>query len=197
MNKRTFFYPLLMVIALFAVSCKKAGSYAPASSTGSGSGAGSGSGSGAGSNTGYYIKFKKGSEWLTYNTNAVGSVTADNTPGNQSIAIEAIGNSSDLKNVISFTIIIPGATQLSTGNYDDNNSDYEIYFANLSNPAAPIIYDNSDAPNQAAASKYSFKITEVTQTGFKGTFAGNYLYDALSGAGILNITEGEFNVKKL
>ncbi|HEY5371912.1 MAG TPA: hypothetical protein VIJ75_23260 [Hanamia sp.] len=48
---------------------------------------------------------------------------------------------------------------------------------------------------------YIVTITSITPTQIKGTFTGNYLYDDSNSddpdGGIVNITEGEFQVKRV
>ncbi len=67
----------------------------------------------------------------------------------------------------------------------------------LQNGSSFSNYDISDAPGMLP-SKYIFNITSITTTDITGTFTGNYLYDSFgSSASTLDITEGEFNVKRV
>ncbi len=67
-------------------------------------------------------------------------------------------------------------------------------------PSTAKYYDITDAPDKDP-SKYIVNITSITPTQIKGTFTGNYLYDNFSSddpdGGIVNITEGSFQVKRV
>jgi hypothetical protein len=61
-------------------------------------------------------------------------------------------------------------------------------------------YEAEDAANNAP-SKFVISITSITSTQIKGTFTGNYLYDDFSSSdpdgGVVPVTEGEFQVKRI
>ena len=146
-----------------------------------------------------YVKIKKDGNWITYA--AVGELGVDlddDTKTNFSIS----ASSTDQKEFFSTDIQIEGSN-LPTGTYSsDVYSPYFVLvnYALTPDPSTIKNYSNDDAPNKGT-SKYVINITSITSTELSGTFTGNYLYDDFSSAdangGVVQITEGEFKVKRL
>lgn len=151
------------------------------------------------SNNDSYIKFKLNGNWVTYK--ALGELGPDLGDATKTdIGID--GYSDDKKNGFSISIQIDGS-DFKTGTYSsDQYPEYYMIVDYLLNPdpSTAKYYDITDAPSKDP-SKYIVTITSITPTQIKGTFTGNYLYDDSNSTdpdgGIMNITEGEFQVKRV
>ena len=75
-----------------------------------------------------------------------------------------------------------------------------ISFVSNPDPSTAKYYGINDAIDNDP-SKYTVNITSITPTQIKGTFTGNYLYSTSNSydpdGGIVHITEGEFQVKRV
>ena len=146
-----------------------------------------------------YVKFKKNGEWITYK--ALGELGPD--LGDATLTdLGVTGYSDDKKNGFDITIQVKG-TAFNTGSYSsDNYPDVYMPISYSENPDASTVkyYDIEDALNMPP-SKYVVNISSITSTTITGTFTGNYLYDSFSAddadGGIVKITEGEFQVKRV
>lgn len=112
------------------------------------------------------------------------------------------GYSEDGKNTFSISVQVSGPN-FNPGTYSsDKYPEYYMIVDYSENPDINTIrwYEIEDASNQPP-SKYTVNITSITPTQIKGNFTGNYLYDnSLStdpDGGIVYITEGEFQVKRV
>lgn len=178
MKKFTFPSLLLVALILLFASCKKD----PADSNSS------------------YVKFKKNGEWITYK--GLGEVGPD--LGDATLTDLGVnGYSDDQKNIFSISIQVTGNT-FNTGTYtSDKYPEYYMIVDYSENPDPSTIkyYDITDALNMPP-SKYTVNISSITSTTITGTFTGNYLYDNFhddddADGGIVKITEGEFQVKRV
>lgn len=177
MKKFTFSSLLLVALILLFASCKKD----PADSNSS------------------YVKFKKNGEWITYK--AVGELGPDLFTASLT-DLGVTGYSDDQKNSFDITIQID-VTTFNAGTYSsDQYPDVYMLIDYSENPDPSTIkyYEIDDALNMPP-SKYTVIISSITSTTIKGTFTGNYLYDSSydddADGGIVKITEGEFQVKRI
>jgi hypothetical protein len=147
------------------------------------------------SSSDYYVKFKLNGNWVTWKKVVAGELGPDLAdPSKTDLGVT--GNDDEMKNVFDISIQINGSN-FTTGTYDSDNSNYWVVMSYLkdANTANMKYFDIDDAPSMAP-SRYVVNVTSITPTELKGTFAGNYLYDYNSGE-TMNITEGEFFVKRL
>jgi hypothetical protein len=146
-----------------------------------------------------YAKIKKNGTWITYvGLGELGPDLGDNTKTDLGVS----GSSTDMKDAFNISIQIDGSN-FTTGNYSsDISTPYYLLVSLTSNPDPNTIkaYEVEDAANKAP-SKYTISITSITSSQIKGTFTGNYLYDNFSSGdadgGVVEITEGEFQVKRI
>lgn len=146
-----------------------------------------------------YLKFKMNGQWITYQ--AVGELGPDlMTPSKTDLGVT--GWSDDKTTTFDLSIQIDGS-DFKTGSYSTDDSRYYMVINYLYFPADVSKvrnYENEDAYGKEPC-KYTIKITSITPDRIKGTFTGNYLYDYFHDddpdGGILNITEGEFHVKRI
>ncbi|MBP6431160.1 MAG: hypothetical protein KA319_05285 [Ferruginibacter sp.] len=149
----------------------------------------------------YDFKYKKNGTWITYNglTNALGEITPNSTnPSTMDLNIN--GNSEDNTEVINF-LILTNTSTANIGSYNTNNSSnlYYTYISYIKTVGSNLnSYEVDDAPGRAP-SYYTINITSITADEIKGNFTGNYLFEAsgIAGNDIVEITEGEFNVKRV
>ena len=178
MKPNTFVKILFLLLIIVAASCKK---------------------DSTSSNNDSYVKFKLNGNWVTYK--GLGELGPDlGDTSKTDLGVD--GYSDDKKSTFSISIQIDGS-DLKTGTYSsDQYQQYYMIVDYLLNPdpSTAKYYDITDAPNKDP-SKYIVTITSITPTQIKGTFTGNYLYDNFSSddpdGGIVNITEGSFQVKRV
>lgn len=177
MKQKNLLGLLFIALVIISASCKK---------------------SGANSASDSYLKIKMNGTWITYK-NALGELGPD--LGNASKTdLGLTATSDDSKNVFDFTVQINGSN-FTTGVYDSDNPAYltDVSILTGAGTAGMANFMIDDAPGRTP-SKYLITISSITSTQIKGTFTGNYLYNS-SGSGtsadILDITEGEFSVKRI
>ncbi len=169
---------LLLSLVLLAFSCKKDSTSSDGDS---------------------YVKFKMNGTWITHKgLGELGPDLGDNTK----IDFGVTGNSTDGKDIFDISIQLDG-NNFPTGNYSSDNYPQQyvlVSFMTNPNPSTMKHYDINDAMGREP-SKYVINITSITPTELKGTFTGNYLYDDFSSTdangGVIQITEGEFKVKRI
>lgn len=144
-----------------------------------------------------YLKFKKNGTWVTY-SHALGELGPDlYNSAKTDFGVSAF--SDDMTEIFDFTIQIDGSN-FTTGTYSSDN--YPTHYVNFSfiTGANTSNMHNFEIDDGLAneTSKYIIRVTSITPTHLTGTFTGNYLYDNFADdSGILRITEGEFNVKRI
>lgn len=179
MEKNTLGKLLFLLLILVATSCKKDSTPSDNDS---------------------YVKFKLNGNWVTYK--ALGEIGPDLGDATKT-DIGVDGYSDDKKNAFSISIQIDGS-DFKTGTYlSDQYPQYYVIvdFTSNPDPSTDKYYEISNAIDNNP-SKYIVNITSITPTQIKGTFTGNYLYDSFHDdndpdGGIVYITEGEFQVKRV
>jgi hypothetical protein len=147
------------------------------------------------SSSDYYVKFKLNGNWVTWKKVVAGELGPDLAdPTKTDFGVTA--NDDAINNVLDISIQV-NSTNFATGSYDSDNSNYWVVVSYMkdANTANMKLFDITDAPSQPP-SKYIVNVTSITPTELKGTFTGNYLSDWNTGE-MMNITEGEFFVKRL
>ena len=137
--------------------------------------------------------------WVTFKgMGELGPDLGDNTKTDLGVT----GNSTDGKQMFDIAIQLDG-TSFPQGQYDSEV--YTPYYVTVDFMLMPTStdikhYQIEDALNREP-SKYIVNITSITSTEIKGTFTGNYLYSSFDSddpdGGIVQITEGEFKVKRI
>jgi hypothetical protein len=174
--KKLLLYSSLLMLMISGVSCKKDSDDTPD----------------------YYFKFKLDGNWVTYKTVA-GEFGPDlGDPTLTDLVVTAW--SDDQKDIFSMSIQVDGPN-LPTGSYDSDNSAYwaTMDWMNHANTADMRSFGIEDEPTMAP-SKYTFKITSITDKELRGTFTGNYLYDPWGNDpndAVRHVTEGEFVTKRI
>lgn len=146
-----------------------------------------------------YVKVKMNGNWVTLKgMGELGPDMGDNTKTDLAIT----GNSTDGKQTFDIAIQLDGAS-FPQGVY--NSDVYTPYYMVVDFMLMPTTsdikhYQIEDALNREP-SKYIVNITSITSTEIKGTFTGNYLYSSFNSddadGGTVQITEGEFKVKRI
>lgn len=178
MKASTFRNLLLLVLIVFAASCKKES---------------------AANDSDSYVKFKLNGKWVTYK--ALGELGPDlSDPSKTDFVVN--GNSDDNKGNFSFSVQVDGPNlKVGTYNSDQYPQSYVTVDYMITIDASTIKdYAIDDVPGQAP-SKYTINLTSISPTQLKGNFTGNYLYDSFNSddpdGGVVKITEGEFQVKRI
>lgn len=178
MKRNTLSKLLLLLLIVVAASCKKDSTPSDNDS---------------------YVKFKLNGSSVTYK--GLGELGPDLGDASKT-DLGVNGYSNDKKSSFSISIQIDGS-DFKPGTYSSDQ--YPQYYMIVDflltpDPSTAKYYDITDALDKDP-SKYIVTITSITPTQIKGTFTGNYLYDDSNSddpdGGIVNITEGEFQVKRV
>ncbi len=147
----------------------------------------------------YYVKFRLNGEMVNF-PNAIGDKATDPVFTDKTI-LQITGVSADQKK--SFGIILRGDhADMQRSLFASNSMNIEMYimYGVEYNAAGDIYaYQIEDASGREP-SYYSVQITSITDTEIQGNFTGNYLHNSLlTGSGVddvVEITEGEFKIKR-
>ena len=172
MKKSIYQLPFLLLVSLILVSCGKDKN----------------------AEDSYFVKIKKDGTWISFP-----SVSGELGPDLFNASYTNLGIAAvttDRKERFDLIIQVNGSN-FTTGVYKSLNSySYvDIQYTYIDNTSSVFNYmiDNALGRPQCA---YTVNITEITSTSIRGNFTGNYLSDVMHD-GVLEITEGEFYVKRV
>lgn len=142
----------------------------------------------------YFVKIKKDGTWISFP-----SVSGELGPDLLNASYTNLGIAAvttDRKERFDLIIQVEGSN-LATGVYKSlqSSSSVNIQYTYIDNSSSVFDYMIGNAPGRPQCS-YTVNINEITSTSIRGNFTGNYLSDVMHD-GILEITEGEFYVKRV
>ena len=142
----------------------------------------------------YFVKIKKDGTWISFP-----SVSGELGPDLFNASYTNLGIAAvttDRKERFDLIIQVEGSN-FATGVYKSlqSSSSVNIQYTYIDNSSSVFDYMIDNTPGRPQSS-YTVNINEITSTSIRGNFTGNYLSDVMHD-GVLEITEGEFYVKRV
>lgn len=139
----------------------------------------------------YYLKFKKNGNWITWK-NALCELGAD-LDDNTKTDFGFQGASDDNAEGFGISFQVEGAS-IPQGTYHSDDYFMPIDYTISQNNHTTWYSDHTSGE---PASSYSVTLSSINSTTIKGSFTGNFLVNDDDDADKLNITEGEFFLKRI
>ena len=141
--------------------------------------------------SGYYFKFKMNGNWITWKEALADLVTQS---GHTEFSLSS--RNEGATEYIYMLINPNNGANLVPGIYTPDNSLLKVSYVKHLN-ATDFTNYSDDAFGSPPDTRYEVTITSVTDKTINGTFKGNYLTNDFNENDKLNITEGEFSLKRI
>jgi hypothetical protein len=140
--------------------------------------------------SGFYLKFKMKNEWVLWRVVTSDIATDPDHEGANDLVIA--GQADDNSAALQLRIEMSGSP-ITTGDYSSDQRHMPIlYFKLTPEFQAYSIGSASGMEN----SKYVVTISSITDSTVSGRFTGNYLENKLIPDDVVQITEGQFNMRR-
>jgi hypothetical protein len=121
--------------------------------------------------------------------------------GYKSVSIGGMNNGSSEEYITGIIINMPSQKAIDAGTYTDASKEYELLFTyslGFSGPdyeAGRTLYEEAQYRGVTISNPLKVTITSLTNEVVKGTFSGDFYFEADPGAEKKSITNGEFALK--
>ena len=149
--------------------------------------------------TTYGIKCNINGVPKTFNIQMHGEKGEDN--GFKYVTFQGLNNSSSEEYFAGIISNLPSYKEITTGTYMDGSNDFELLFtyalsfSGQEYEAGRTLYQEAQYRGVPISNPFKFTITSLTNEVVKGTFSGDFYFEADPNAEKKSITNGEFAVK--
>jgi hypothetical protein len=141
--------------------------------------------------SGYYLKFKMKGEWVLWRV-VTSDIAADpDNEGQYDLVIA--GQADDNAAALQLRIQMNGSAPITAGDYSSDERHMPILYLKLTPEFQAYSIGSATGMEN---SKYTITISSITDSTVTGRFTGNYLENKLVPDDIVEISEGQFNMRR-